>query len=79
MTTSLIEQEQVETNRLMAEVESMQRRGYGERQIAAAMARAVGPSRPSRWTSWLRALGRVSGPAARPPSSIRSEHARPMM
>ena len=42
MTTSLIEQEQVETNRLMAEVESLQRRGYGERQISAAMARAIG-------------------------------------
>ncbi len=79
MTTSLIEQEQVETNRLMAEVESLQRRGYGERQISAAMARAIGSSRRTRWTSWLRALGRVNGPGARPTPSVRSEHARPLL
>lgn len=53
MTTTLIEQEQADTNRLMVMVERLQQSGASERQIAAAVGGAR--RRPgARWSARLR-------------------------
>lgn len=53
---TLIEQEQAELNRLMAEVERLQQSGHDERQVLAAVGGAMRGPRVG-WPSRLRSLG----------------------
>jgi hypothetical protein len=75
MSTTLIEQEQAETTRLMVMVERLQQAGYDERGIAAAVDRASGRPRASR--RLLRLLPWRGPGSARPGSPARLQHARP--
>lgn len=79
MTTMLMEQAQAETDRLMVMVERLQRAGYDERRITAAVARAAERPRARRWSTWLR-LWRGGGVGeVRPEPRARLQHARPFI
>lgn len=59
-TTSLIDEQQTELSRLMTTVERLQRAGYDEQRIAAAVDGALRRPRPSL-LSRLRAVGTPTG------------------